>query len=120
VFPVVRGFTRIRGELNGFNLATIYSPIKLLFNMECEWTLKGFLNLYLEKKKYTIWSRRTIGSISTCKGIGLTKEGITRWFHKMRKNLFVKNSMYFGRLYHHLKLMFRIKVQMFRSYIELY
>jgi hypothetical protein len=29
----------------------------------------------------------------------LTKEGITRWFHKLRKNLFISNSIYFGRLW---------------------
>jgi hypothetical protein len=34
----------------------------------------------------------------------LNNEGITRWFHKMRKNLFIKNSIYFGRLCHHQEL----------------
>jgi hypothetical protein len=31
----------------------------------------------------------------------MTKEDNTRWFQKMRKNLFIKNSIYFGRLCHH-------------------
>jgi hypothetical protein len=34
----------------------------------------------------------------------LRKESVTRWFHKLRKKLFVLNSTYFGRLCHHQEL----------------
>jgi hypothetical protein len=38
-------------------------------------------------------------SIVTCNA-GITKEGITRWFHKLKKNLYIKNSIYFSLLVH--------------------
>jgi hypothetical protein len=30
----------------------------------------------------------------------ITKEGINRWFHKLIKNLYIKNSIYFAQLVH--------------------
>jgi hypothetical protein len=30
----------------------------------------------------------------------ITKEGITRWLHKLKKNLYIKNSIYFALLVH--------------------
>jgi phage anti-repressor protein len=34
------------------------------------------------------------------KHVEITKEGITRWFHKLIKNLYIKNSIYFAIIVH--------------------
>jgi hypothetical protein len=38
--------------------------------------------------------------VMALKHVLITKEGITRWFHKLRKNLFIKISIYFPLLVH--------------------
>jgi hypothetical protein len=38
--------------------------------------------------------------VMALKHVEITKEGFTRWFHKLRKNLYIKNSIYFALLVH--------------------
>jgi hypothetical protein len=39
------------------------------------------------------------------KHVEITKEGINRWFHKLRKRLYIKNSIYFALLVHRRSLL---------------
>jgi hypothetical protein len=75
-------------------------------------TLQAFLVTSWLKFKVALWTKRevtdnvlywwklsTIITIGETLG-GITKEDITRWFHKLKKNLYIINSIYFALLVH--------------------
>jgi hypothetical protein len=41
--------------------------------------------------------------------VEIKKEGVTRWFHKLRKNSYVKNSIYFALQVHRQEYRYKLK-----------
>jgi hypothetical protein len=66
-----------------------------------DWEKEATLNFVADKGEEQSISETSLYSCSDALfAPNITKEGNTRWIHKLRKNFYIKNSIYFALLMH--------------------